>query len=96
VNQDDEIAPPKRSPSFSRALRGSVRRNPWMVVLLLTFVGIVVLRAFMGGDVRSMLINGVAVGLVVFVISMTVVPAIRKQNEEERVKRDAAGKPPLE
>ena len=89
MNQDDEIAPPKRSLSFARALRGSVRRNFWLILLLFTFVGMIGLRGFLGGNMRSMLINAGVWGLIAFVISITLVPAIRKQNAEERLKRDS-------
>jgi uncharacterized membrane protein YjjP (DUF1212 family) len=83
MNEDDQIAPPKRPLTFARALRGSVRRNPWLILLFFTFVGMIVLRGFLGGNLRSMLINAVALGIIVFVISITLVPAIRKQNKED-------------
>jgi hypothetical protein len=93
MSKDDQIAPPKKPLTFVRALRGSFRRNPWQILSLLAFVGVIVLRGFLGGDVRSMLVNGLAVGFIVFVISMTLAPAIRKQNEEERRKRESETKP---
>lgn len=93
MTEDDQSAPPKRPLTFARALRGSVRRNPWGIASLVIFVGAIVLRGYVGGDVRSMLVNGLAFGLIVFVISITLVPAIKKQNEEERLKRDSETKP---
>lgn len=89
MNLDDEIAPPKRSLSFARALRESVRRNFWLIFLFFTFVGMIGLRGFLGGNMRSMLINAGVWGLIAFVISITLAPAIRKQNAEERLKRDS-------
>jgi len=37
--------------------------------------------------------NAFVWGFIVFVISITLVPAIRKQNEEHRLKRDSDKKP---
>lgn len=92
MNEDDQIPPPKRPLTFARALRGSIRRNPRGIPILFIFVGAIVLRGYVGGDVRSMLVNGLAFGLIVGVISI-ILAAIKKQNEEERLKRNAETKP---
>jgi hypothetical protein len=92
MNEDDQIPPPKRPLTFARALRGSLRRNPWGILSLFILVGAVVLRGYVGGDVMSMLGNGLAFGLIVGVISI-ILAAVKKQNEEDRLKRNSETNP---
>ena len=93
MSQDDKIAPPKRSPSFARALRGSVRRNFWPILLFFTLLGMFAIRGFSEGNMRYWLIEFVALLVIGLFIAKTLGPEIRKQNEAERLKRDTAPKP---
>jgi hypothetical protein len=88
-SSNDTIPPPKRPLTFARALRGSVKRNFSLIIFLAAVVATVVLR----GNYRESLMNAFVWGFIVFVISITLVPAIRKQNEEHRLKRDSDKKP---
>jgi len=93
MNEDDKIAPPKRPLTFGRALRGSVRRNFWLILLFFTFLGMVAIRGVAEGSLRSSLINFLALLLILLVVGITIAPTIRKQNEEHRLKRDSETKP---